>query len=181
MSEPNVRTDFPASVTAPVLNTARLLLRPPRPSDAAPFFAFLGDPAAMRFTHCHASVRECRRRLAAFEWQRRQAGFAPWAVLTRDDGQLVGWGGLYEDPFDPGWGMELGYSLHPAAWGQGYATELARACLAWGDEELEAPEVWAFVHPDNTASRRVLDRTGFTKVRLLPEKERILLRRAKGG
>ncbi len=100
-----------------MLTTARLLLRPPRPSDAASFFAFLGDPAAMRFTHCHASVRECRRRLAAFEWQRRRAGFAPWAVLTQGDGQLVGWGGLYEDPFDPGWGVELGYSLHPAAWG----------------------------------------------------------------
>ena len=87
-----------------MLTTARLLLRPPRPSDAASFFAFLGDPAAMRFTHCHASVRECRRRLAVFEWQRRRTGFAPWAVLTRGDGQLVGWGGLYEDPFDPGWG-----------------------------------------------------------------------------
>ena len=106
-------------------------------------------------------------------------GFAPWAVLTRGDGQLVGWGGLYEDPFDPGWGVELGYSLHPAAWGQGYATELARACLALADEELEAPEVWAFVHPDNTASRRVLGRAGFAQVRLLPEKDRILLRRAR--
>lgn len=77
--------------------------------------------------------------------------------------------------------MELGYSLHPAAWGQGYATELARACLDWADEELDVQEVWAFVHPDNTASRRVLDRAGFAQVRPLPEKERILLRRAKGG
>ena len=88
---------------------------------------------------------------------------------------------MYKDPFDPGWGVELGYSLHPAAWGQGYATELARACLDWADETLEAPEVWAFVHPDNTASRRVLDRAGFTKIRFLLEKERILLRRMRGG
>jgi len=164
-----------------VLTTARLLLRPPLPSDTASFFAFLGNPAAMRFTHCHSSMRECSRRLAAFEWQRRRAGFAPWAVLTRDNGQLVGWGGLYEDPFDPGWGVELGYSLHPAVWGQGYATELACACLNWADERLKAPEVWAFVHPDNTASQRVLDRAGFKRIRPLPEKERILLRRVKGG
>ena len=77
--------------------------------------------------------------------------------------------------------MELGYSLHPAAWGQGYATELARSCLAWADKELDVPEVWAFVHPDNTVSRRVLDRAGFAQVRPLPERERILLRRAKSG
>ncbi len=91
MSEPNACTDFLATMTSPpVLTTARLLLRSPRPSDAASFFAFLGDPAAMRFTHCHTSVRECRRRLAVFEWQRRRTGFAPWAVLTQGDGQLVG-------------------------------------------------------------------------------------------
>ena len=88
---------------------------------------------------------------------------------------------MYEDPFDPGWGVELGYSLHLASWGKGYATELAHACLAWADKELDAPEVWAFVHPDNTASRRVLDRAGFAQVRPLPERERILLRRARGG
>lgn len=163
-----------------MLTTARLLLRPPRPGDAA-FFAFLGDPAAMRFTHCHPSVRECRRRLAGFEWQRRRVGFAPWAVLTRDGGGLVGWGGLYRDPFDPGWGVELGYSFHPAAWGRGYATELARGCLGWADAGLDAPEVWAFVHPDNAASWRVLDRVGFGEVRFLPERERILMRRARGG
>lgn len=164
-----------------MLTTARLLLRPPRPSDAASFFAFTGNPTAMRFTHCHASLRECRRRLAGFEWQRRRAGFAPWAVLTRHDGQLVGWGGLFEDPFEPGWGVELGYSLHPSVWGHGYATELASACVAYADTELDAPEVGAFVHPDNPASRRVLDRAGFKEVRPVPEKNRILLRRRRGG
>ena len=92
----------------------------------------------------------------------------------------MGWGGLYEDPFDLGWGVELGYSLHPMIWGQGYATELARACLNWADGKLSVPEIWAFVHPDNVASRRVLDRAGFKEVRPIPEKERILLRRAKG-
>ena len=43
------------------------------------------------------------------------------------------------------------------------------------------PEVWAFVHPDNTVFRRVLDRACFAQVRRLPKRERILLRRAKGG
>ena len=48
-------------------DTSRLLLRPPHASDAEAFFSFLGDAEAMRFTYHHASLRECRRRLAAFE------------------------------------------------------------------------------------------------------------------
>ena len=159
------------------LDTPRLLLRPMRPSDTETFFAFGSDPDAMRFTHCHTSVRDCRRRLAAFEWQRRKRGYAPWAVIAKADGQLVGWGGVYVDPFDPVWGPELGYSFHPAAWGKGLATELAHACLGWADAVLSLPEVSAFAHPDNVASRRVLDKVGFLPVRAVPEMNRVLYRR----
>lgn len=159
------------------LKTARLPLRPPRPSDAPAFFAFLGDPSAMRFTHCHSSLPECRRRLAGFEWQRRRTGFAPWAVLTRADQHIIGRGGVYEYPFDPGWGVELGYALHAAVWGRGYATELAHACVSWADRNLIVPRVNAFVHPDNHASRRVLERIGFRLVHFVPKMDRFLLRR----
>jgi len=131
----------------------------------------------MRFTHHHASLRECRRRLAAFEWRRRQRGYAPWAVVRKDDQQLVGWGGLYEDPFDPAWGVELGYSFHPATWGQGYGTELARACMAWADDALKLPEVRAFAHPENVASQRILTKTGFMAVRFIPKLNRLLFTR----
>lgn len=51
-------TDVQAATTA--LDTARLLLRPMRLSDTGAFFAFGSDPDAMRFTHCHTSLRECR-------------------------------------------------------------------------------------------------------------------------
>ena len=149
-----------------------------RSSDTAAFFAFGGDPDAMRYTHCHTSLRECRRRLAAFEWQRRKRGYAPWAVISKMDDRLVGWGGVYVDPFDPQWGPELGYSFHPGSWGQGLATELATACLGWADQVLCLPTVSAFAHPDNAASRRVLDKAGFVSVRAVPEMDRILYCRA---
>jgi ribosomal-protein-alanine N-acetyltransferase len=164
-----------------MLQTPRLLLRPPLLADAADFFAFLGDQEAMRFTHCHSSLRACRRRLAGFEWQRRRHGFAPWAVVAKADRRLVGWGGLYEDPFEPGWGIELGYALHPSAWGKGYATELGAACLGWADEVLRLPQVVAFVHPDNAGSRRVLEKLGFLPVRFVPTMNRTLLCRVRRG
>lgn len=160
------------------LETARLLLRPMRTVDTVAFFAFGGDPDAMRYTHCHTSLHECRRRLAAFEWQRRKRGYAPWAVIAKTDGRLVGWGGVYLDPFDPRWGPELGYSFHPDVWGQGFATEFASACLEWADQVLDLPEVSAFAHPDNMASRRVLDKVGFVPVRAVPEMDRVLYYRA---
>ena len=168
-------------MTTPTWQTPRLLLRPPRIADAGELYGFLGDTHAMRFTHCHSSLRACRRRLAGFEWQRRHKGLAPWAVVATADQRLIGGGGLYEDLFEPGWGVELGYALHPSAWGKGYATELGRACLDWADTVLQLPRVVAFVHPDNAASRRVLEKLGFTPVRFVPTMNRTMLCRARPG
>jgi ribosomal-protein-alanine N-acetyltransferase len=84
---------------------------------------------------------------------------------------------LYEDPFDPGWGVEVGYFFHPAAWGRGYASELMAACTAIADEVLRVPEITAFAHQENGGSRRVLEKAGFEPVRFVPEMDRMLFRR----
>jgi ribosomal-protein-alanine N-acetyltransferase len=157
--------------------TARLILRRPRLTDAPALFEFLGDAEAMRYTHVDASLRACRRRIALHEWRRRRNGYAPWTVVANVSGQIIGWGGLYEDPFDPGWGVEVGYFFHPAAWGRGYASELMAACTAIADEVLRVPEITAFAHPENGGSRRVLEKAGFEPVRFVPEMERMLFRR----
>jgi [ribosomal protein S5]-alanine N-acetyltransferase len=159
------------------LDTARLRLRPPRLSDVPALFEFLGDPVAMRFTHCDETLGQCRRRIAAHERRRQRDGCAPWAVLTKADGRIVGWGGLYEDPFDQGWGVEVGYSFHPAAWGNGYAAELVAACLDIADRVLRLPELKAFAKPENRASCRVLQKRGFTVDRYIPQMGRLLFRR----
>lgn len=159
--------------------TARLILRPPRLSDVPTLFEFLGDVDAMRHTHADASLRECRRRVAIHEWQRRRAGYAPWTVIAKNTGAIIDWGGLYNDPFDPGWGVELGYFFRSTVWGQGYATELVAACLSLADETLRLPEVTAFARPENTASRRILEKSGFEVVRFIPKMERFLYRRVR--
>lgn len=159
------------------LITERLILRSASSADIPMLFQFLGDANAMSHTHVDKTLRECRRRVLVHEWRRRRDGCAPWVAVRREDDKIIGWGGLYEDPLDPGWGCEVGYYFHPEAWGKGYASELVRAALNVADDELELPEVWAMAHPDNTGSRRVLEKAGFNVVRHLAERNRFLLRR----
>ena len=155
--------------------TARLTLRRPRIADTGALFRFMGDPAVMRLTRCHASPRALRRTLAAHACQRRKTGFGPWTVLETATAAIIGFGGLYEDPFDPGWGLEVAYFLAPAAQGRGFARELVAASLAtaWA---AGAPRVDAFAHPDNAASRGVLRGSGFRLLRHVPEMDRLLYR-----
>jgi [ribosomal protein S5]-alanine N-acetyltransferase len=156
------------------LETARLLLRPPLLADAPKLLAFLGDPDAMRYTFRLADLRACRRHIAGHDCQRRKLGFGPWSVLDKASGRIIGFGGLYDDPFDPGWGAEVAYHFAREGWGRGYATELTRYCVALAHGALRLGEVRAFAHPDNIASRRVLAKAGFVEQRFVPEMNRYL-------
>jgi RimJ/RimL family protein N-acetyltransferase len=111
------------------------------------------------------------------EWLRRRDGYAPWIVVRKNDGQIIGWGGLYNDPFEPGWGVELGYHFDPQAWGQGYASEFVAACMDVADRTLQLPQITAFAHAENLPSRRVLQKAGFEQLRFVPEMDRFLYRR----
>jgi len=93
------------------------------------------------------------------------------------DDRIIGWGGLYHDPFDPRWGIEVGCFFRPEAWRQGYATELVGACTSLADNVLRLPEVIAFARPENVGSRRVLEKAGFEVVRYIPDMQRLLYRR----
>jgi ribosomal-protein-alanine N-acetyltransferase len=159
------------------IETARLILRPPTLADVPSLFAFLGDPEAMRHTNVDPSLRACRRRIAVHERRRRRDGYAPWTVRAKAEGRIIGWGGLYDDPFDPGWGVEIGYFFARAAWGQGYATELVNAATDLADRVLKLPAVSAFAHAENGASRRVLEKAGFVGIRFVPDMDRWLFRR----
>ena len=154
--------------------TERLVLRVPRLADAGELMCFLGDKDAMRYTFHFANLRGCRRHIAGHACQRRKKGYGPWTVIEKASGQIVGFGGLLDDPFDPGWGVEVAYHFSPAVWGRGYATELTNHCLYVAAEQLRVSEISAFAHPDNTASRRVLEKTGFQRQRLVPEMNRYL-------
>ena len=156
------------------LETDRLVLRKPRLSHSAELLRFFGDAAAMQYTLRLADPAAVRRHISGHECQRRKIGFGPWTVFRKHDNRIIGFGGLYDDPFDPGWGPEIGYHFDPATWGNGYASELTRFCLAVARDRLRLAEVKAFVHPDNAASRKVLDKAGFEEARFVPAMNRFL-------
>ncbi|WP_299616568.1 GNAT family N-acetyltransferase [Pelagibius sp.] len=157
------------------VRTQRLLLRPSREADAERAFAFLGDPETMRFTDRMTSLEQCREYLAAHRRQAEQSGFGAWTITLADDDAIIGWGGLYVDPFDRRWGAEVGYFFHRSAWGQGYATEVTQAAIDQA-ARLGLEQVLAFAHPDNTASQRVLQKAGFKTLRFVEEMNRNLYR-----
>jgi RimJ/RimL family protein N-acetyltransferase len=156
----------------PTITTPRLLLRVPEPADVDALFEIQGDPVAMRYTYVAPDRDATARYLEAYAARFAEDGFAPWTAVLRSEERVVGWGGLNRDPNAPQWGTEVAYFFHPACWGRGLGTELVRASLRLGFEELELGEVLAFTRPGNDASRRVLEKAGFARVGHVPELDR---------
>lgn len=93
-----------------------------------------------------------------------ERGYGWWAAEETSTGSFIGFAGL--DPVDeemPFAGVEIGWRLARAAWGHGYATEAARATLAFGFETLALPEVLAVTTVGNTRSQAVMRRIGMTR------------------
>jgi ribosomal-protein-alanine N-acetyltransferase len=167
-----------AAVAQPVVlgRTPRLLLCQPAVTDADDLFAFMGDAEAMRYTQRIASPVQMRERLAAHEAQRSRVGYAPWTLRRFAEGDVVGWGGICDDPFDPGWGLEVAYFFAPQVWGQGYASELVAESTRQADI-AGLPRLRAFSHPSNRPSQRVLEKSGFRCVGFVAPMNRQLYER----
>jgi ribosomal-protein-alanine N-acetyltransferase len=120
--------------------------------------AVFSDPEVMRYVPGGACERErSRSRLQSLIQHQRDHGFSKWAVAEKPSGHLIGdCGPQY---LDGGPDIELGFHLARAHWGHGYATEAARACLAWALAE-RAERVVAIVDPANQLSVRVLAKIG---------------------
>jgi RimJ/RimL family protein N-acetyltransferase len=93
-------------------------------------------------------------------WDRH--GFGMWLLRDRATGEMVGRGGLQYTYTAGLHDVEAAWAVVPERWGQGLATELAHACVEVGFEQLSFREIVAFTLPDNVASRRVMEKSGFT-------------------
>jgi RimJ/RimL family protein N-acetyltransferase len=155
-----------------VLQTGRLVLRRFSTADAEGLLRLESDPEVVRFSARKPlpDLDACRRHLVTtvLPWYEQPGGHGVWAVVERVSGEFVGVCSLrpalaarYAAGMGYGPGeVELGYGLRRVSWGQGYATELARALVRRAFDELAAPRLVASVSAANTASIRVLEKAG---------------------
>jgi RimJ/RimL family protein N-acetyltransferase len=145
------------------LRTERLVLRRWRESDLEPWAAMNADPAVREHLGPVLTPEQSAASVARFEADFEARGFGWWAVEVADTGAFIGFTGL--DQVDEGLpfsGVEIGWRLARTAWGHGYATEAARAALAFGFGTLGLPEILAVTTATNRRSQAVMRRIGMT-------------------
>jgi RimJ/RimL family protein N-acetyltransferase len=146
------------------LETARLICERLRPEHAPEERRLLLDPgvgATLWSRPAPPTEAEIIDGLAAKgdHWDRR--GFGLWLLRDRETGRMVGRGGLQHTYTAGLHEVEAAWAIVPERWRQGLATELAQACVEVGFDQLGLRRIVAFTLPDNVASRRVMEKTGF--------------------
>lgn len=145
------------------LRTERLVLREWRESDRDPWAALNADPVVME--HFPATLDRAAADAAFDRFASRLAerGWGLWAV--EHAGEFLGFTGLnpvgFEAAFAPA--TEIGWRLRREAWGHGYATEAARAVVAYAFDDLRLDELVSFTTVGNLRSRAVMERLGMTR------------------
>lgn len=157
-----------------MLETERLLLRVPEPSDLDGYAAVLGDSEVARFLGMERQTRD--ESAAAIErmlrhWERHGIGL--FSLVRKSDERLLGragfllwdpdrWVSALRNDLDGPLETEIGWTLGSAFWNRGYATEAALACRDWALRERGLKRLVSVIAPENVASIRVADKIGET-------------------
>ncbi len=147
-----------------IIETERLLLRTFTGDDAPLIYKLNLDPVVTRYTgdpikdFNHAQqvlVQAILPQYALYNYGR-------WAVHIKPGMQFIGWCGLKNRPEKNE--IDLGYRFIKDAWGKGYATEAASACLHYGFKKLNLHRIVGRAMPENIGSIRVLEKCGMQYV-----------------
>lgn len=149
----------------PELPTERLLLRRWRTEDREPFAAMNADPCVLEFLPRALTRVESDAFVDRIEAHFDQHGYGLWAVELAETATFIGFTGLsiprFEAHFTPC--VEVGWRLAADFWNHGYATEGARAALAYGFDVLRLGEIVSLTVPENVRSRRVMEKLGMRR------------------
>lgn len=146
-------------VKIPTLETPRLRLRPLHKDDFEDYAALYADPEVVRHLGTGPWDRgRAWRHMVFVQGHWDFTGTGMWVVEHKETGAFLGMIGFAAPE---GWpGFELAWILAPRWWGQGHATEGARAALDHAFTVLEKDRVISLIHPENRASIRVAERIG---------------------
>lgn len=151
--------------SAPTLETARFRLRSASRADFDAYAAMWADDRVTKFISGKARTRtESWGKFLSIPGLWVLMGYGYWVFTDRRDDSYVGCGGL--SWFDRGVPQlvgypEAGWAIAPDWWGQGAASEVMAAALAWADDALGAADVRCIINPGHGASERVAAKLGF--------------------
>ncbi len=145
-----------------MITTPRLLLRPWQKTDLKAMAEINADARVMEFFPSTQTEEQTKAFIGRQHLQQQERGYCYFAAELKETGRLIGFIGIsyqdYDAHFTPC--VDIGWRLHPDVWGQGLATEGAKACLDFAFNELKLPKLVAVAVQQNTPSTRVMEKIG---------------------
>jgi [ribosomal protein S5]-alanine N-acetyltransferase len=145
-----------------ILDTPRLILREFVPDDVDALARVVSDPETMSFYPVSFDRPAVKDWIARNRTRYAKDGHGLWAMTVRSTGELIGDCGLTVQDVDGANEIEIGYHVRRDHWGQGFATEAARACRDFGFARLPVDRLVSIIRPENLPSRRVAEKIGMT-------------------
>jgi RimJ/RimL family protein N-acetyltransferase len=147
-----------------IIETKRLLLRTFTIDDAQLLYELNLDPEVIKYTYDSMKnidhAREVLEQIILPQYALYNHG--RWAVHAKPGLEFIGWCGLKARPERNE--IDLGYRFIKNAWGKGYATEAAYACIKYGFEKLNLQRIIGRAVPGNVASLNVLEKCGMVYI-----------------
>lgn len=157
------------------IETERLILRDMLPEDDKGMFELDSDPLVHTYLGNNpiTTIEQAQHNIAYINEQYIANGIGRWAVIEKQSGDFIGWGGIkyvndrtYNNQTNY---YDVGYRLIPRYWGKGYATEIARKSLEYAFDTMQLPIVIGTAHIDNIGSRKALEKAGLQFVEYFKE------------
>ena len=144
------------------IETSRLRLRDWQEADLEPFSQMNADEEVMKFFPKTLSKQESDAFAKAIIAEIKEFGYGLFAVEVKETNEFIGFIGFHRATFESDFTpcIEIGWRLKKEAWGRGYATEGAKACLQYGFEELGFDEIFSFTADINEPSKHVMRKIG---------------------
>jgi RimJ/RimL family protein N-acetyltransferase len=145
-----------------ILETERLIIREHVLSDAPFFFTLNSNYNVVKYTEDSSfkTIEEAEKIVQYVINQYKENGYGRWLVAEKETGNPIGWCGLkfHTDTKE----TDIGYRLLESAWGKGYATESAKACIDYGFKHFNLNRIIGDAIKENTASINVFKKLGMT-------------------
>ncbi len=148
-----------------VFETERLLVRHLYDDDFEPFYALCSDTKIIQYMDSGKplTVEQTKSWIKISQENYQKRGYGCFAIISRKDGQFIGFGGLARPISNPY--VEIIYAFRRSCWGQGLASEFVKALLTISFERWQLPRIEATIDPRNHASIKVVEKAGMSFVR----------------